>query len=207
MTSRRSGLSLLEALVALVILLIGLVPLVQTFQGGFRATQMGREHTQALYLADSVLEDVRARVATTLGRYYGIADDARTVRDRATAGVWKSVFAGLAEDRKKVVSTDRSQVSTFFSSMVDWKGGSPGPIGPESDPITFAQYRGFTTEVKVAFDVEGAPIDSDGDSKSETDMCEVAVTVRWTESKGEEKSLVVSSLFTLEDFNRALGSQ
>jgi hypothetical protein len=191
-------------LVGLVVLLIGLVPLVQTFQGGFQATQMGREHTQALYLADSVLEEVRARVATSLSRYYRISDDARTIRDRASAGAWKAVFAGLSEGKKKVVGSDRSQISTYFASMVDG-GGAPGPIGPDSDPITFAQYRNFTTEVKVGFDVEGAPIDSDGDSKGETDMCELVVTVRWIERKGEERSLVLSSIFTLEDFNRALG--
>jgi len=203
--SKTCGMTLLEALVALAILIVGLFPLVQTFQGGFHATLLGREHSQALFLADSVLEEVRARVATSLGRYYGLADDAKTIRDRTAAGAWKAVFNTMAEGKKKVVGTDRSAVSTYFSSMVHPKGGQLGPIGPDIDPIAYAQLAGFTTQVEVNFDVESAPIDSNGDSKAETDMCEVLVTIRWTDQNGGERSYSVSSLFTLEDFNRAPG--
>jgi len=199
------GLSLIEALVALAILLVGLCPLVMTFQGGFHATLLGREHTQALFLADSILEEVRARVATNLGRFYSLSDDAKTIRERAVSGAWKAVFNTMAEGRKKVVGVDRSEISTYFASMFQPKDGVLGPIVPDVDRVAYAQLAGFTTQVDVKFDVEGAPIDSNGDSKPETDMCEVFVTVCWKEQNGTEQSYSISSLFTLEDFNRALG--
>lgn len=207
MTPRRvRALSLVEALMGAVILFIGLVPLVHTFRTGMKATQVSKEHTQAMFLADSVMEDVRARVQSSLGRYYRIADDAATVRQRADSGAWKSVFLPLAETRRKVVSQDPTAISTYFAQMVDARGGGAGPITREADPVAFSQLACFSTEVLVGFDVEGAGIDSDADARSETDMCEVRVKVFWGDpSSGREASYELASLFSLEDYDRALG--
>lgn len=207
MRSRRTGLSLLEILLALVILMIGLYPLVETFRGGFAAVAMSREHGQALLLADSVMEEVRARITYSLGRYYGLADSGAVVRQRASAGAWKSVFTPLAEERRRVVSQNRSEVSTYFRSLFD-TGAGPQPVQAALDPIAARELAAFTTQVQVRFDVDGAAIDSDGDGRAETDMCEVAVTISWREGdKAEEKSLCLESLFTREEFDRALEGQ
>jgi prepilin-type N-terminal cleavage/methylation domain-containing protein len=202
--SKPRGLSLLEILVAMAILLIGLYPLVQTFRTGFAATRMSKEHGQAMLLADSVMEEIRARIAFGLGRYYGLAESGSTVRQRAAAGEWKNVFTPLAEPRRKIVSANRSDISTYFSHLYD-TGSGEGPVDATLDRIAARELAAFECEVKVRFEVDGAPIDSDGDGRAETDMCEVDVTVHWRENAtGEEKSARLTSLFTREDFDRAL---
>lgn len=207
----RTGLSMLEILVALAILMIGLYPLVETFRGGFAATKMSKEHGQALLLADSVMEEVRARITYSLGRYYGLAETGTVVRQRASAGAWKNVFTPLAEERRRVVSQNPSEISTYFKSLFATAPvgtGAAGPVVAALDPIAVRELAAFTTQVQVRFDIDGAAIDSDGDGRSESDMCEVAVTVSWREGeKAEEKSLRLETLFTREDFDRALEGQ
>lgn len=197
---RPAGISLLEILIALTILLIGLYPIVETFRSGFRATHLTKEHAQATMLADSVLEEVRARVTAGLGRYYTLADSGEVVRQRAGAGAWKRVFEPLAEERRKVVSANASEVSTYFRALFDG-----GPVTAAVDRIAVKELAAFSIEVQVRFDVEGAPIDSDGDGRAETDMCEVTVTVIWTDpGQPGEKTVRLGSLFTREEFDRAL---
>lgn len=184
--------------------MIGLYPIVETFRSGFKSTHLTKEHAQATMLADSVLEEVRARVTAGLGRYYTLADSGATVRQRAAAGAWKRVFEPLAEERRKVVSADQSEISTYFRALFD-AGSGPGPVVAAVDRIAVKELAAFTTEVEVRFDVEGAPIDSDGDGRAETDMCEVSVIVRWSEpGMPDEKSVRLSSLFSREEFDRAL---
>lgn len=207
MVRRATALSLLEILLAMVILLIGLYPLVETFRGGFAATRMSKEHAQALLLADSIMEEVRARITYGLGRYHGLGDSGTVVRQRASAGAWKSVFTPLAEERRRVVSQDPSGISTYFKNLFD-TGEGAGPVRAALDPIAARELAAFTTQVQVNFDVEGAAIDSDGDGRAESDMCEVAVTISWREDgRADEKSLRLGSLFTREDFDRALEGQ
>lgn len=204
---RRAGLSLLEILIALVILMIGLYPLVETFRGGFAAVNLTKEHGQALLLADSVMEEIRARITYGLGRYYGLGDSGTVVKDRASRGAWKSVFQPLAEERRRVVSRNPSEISTYFKAVFD-TGAGPAPVSEALDPIAARELAGFTTQVSVRFDVDGAAIDSDGDGRPETDMCEVEVTVSWRENeRADERSIKVASLFTREDFDRALEGQ
>lgn len=158
---------------------------------------MTKEHGQALLLADSVMEEARARITFSLGRYYGLSDSGTVVKERAGRGAWKSVFTPLAEERRKVVSASPSEISTYFKE-------SQGMF----DPIAQRELAAFATQVSVRFDVEGAPIDSDGDGRAETDMCEVEVAVFWRDqAENRERSIKVASLFTREDFDRALEGQ
>lgn len=182
--------------------MIGLYPLIETFRGGFAAVGASKEHGQALLLADSVMEEVRARVTYGAGRYYGLADSGTVIKERAARGAWKSVFQPLAEERRKVVSQNPAEISTYFKSVFG------GPVQAALDPIAARELAAFATQVSVRFDVDGAPIDSDGDGRAETDMCEVEVAVFWTDAaRHEERSLKVASLFTREDFDRALEGQ
>lgn len=189
--------SLLEILVALAILIIGLYPLIETFRGGFAAVSMTKEHGQALLLADAVMEEVRARITFSLGRYYGLADSGTVVKERASRGAWKTAFSALAEERRKVVSANASEISTYFKE-----------IQSSLDPIATRELGHFATQVSVRFDVDGAPLDSDGDGRAETDMCEVEVAISWHDgAENRERSIKVASLFTREDFDRALEGQ
>ena len=182
----RRGISLLEALVALAILVIGLVPLVETFRTGFKSTQMSKEHTQALYLADSVMEHARARILTSLAPFYQLEDSPARIRTRVTGNEWKTALEKLGHARMPVI-------------------GSPYFAGLPPDPTGARALQAFQIQVLVTFGAAGAPIDTDGDRKAETDMCQLAVQVWWAEADGSPKNYELVSLFGRADYNRALG--
>lgn len=186
----RRALGLLEIVVALAILLIALVPLVESFRTSFRGVKLGRAHLQAMLAADAVLEDVRAQVAGRLPGYYKVADSTRAVDQAATAGAWRNAFSGLAEPRGRMLASKY------------WLGLTA--LG--TDPVVVRQYESFETEVAVAFDVGGAPIDPDGDGTPASDMCQVAVTVWFTDPDlAAPSSYRLAALFGRDDHNRAPG--
>lgn len=186
----RHALGLLEIVVALAILMIALVPLVESFRTSFRGVKLGRAHLQAMLAADAVLEDVRAQVAARLPGYYKLSDSTRDVDQRAAAGAWQTAFIGLAEPRGRMLASKYWQ---GFAALA-------------SDPVAARQYEGFETEVQVAFDAGGAPIDPDGDGTPASDMCQVAVTVFFTDPDlAAPSSYRLAALFGRDDHNRAPG--
>lgn len=204
----RGGLTLLEAVVALVIFLVGLIPLVAAYQASFKSIGLGREHGQALLIAQSVLEEAQARVATSLSRFYGPQHDSATIRTRAAAGAWRAVFAPLAHGRRKVVSTDRSEISTYFQRVIEIETGEQRPLDRGADADLYAILERYWVTVSVQHEVQGAPIDSDGKNGPETDMCEVEVIVSWAEPGTDiERSSQLSTIYSLEDHNRVLDSR
>ena len=203
MALRRSGISLLETLIALVVLLIGLVPLVETFRGSFRGITVSKQHTQAMLLAEAVLEEARTRIETRLPRYWNLADTSKDIRAKAAAGAWKTMFKTLEEGPRPVVASDPSQVSSYFGRLVIGAAGTPGPVDAASDPIAASDLARFTVEVRVHLG-EATPLDSDNDGQTETDMCEMEVLVTWKEPpQAQDQVYRLATVFTLADFNRA----
>lgn len=187
------------------IFMVGVVPLVVAYLGGFHSIELGREHAQAVLIAQAVLDDVQGRVSSGLGRYYGPSDDAARIRAKVDAGAWRAVFAPLAEGRKKVVSADRSEVSTYFQRVLETRSGEQRPLDAATHPELYRLLERYWIAVSVQHDLDGAPIDSDGRNGPETDMCQVEVTVTWRDSgSGADRSHRLATLFTLEEYNRAL---
>ena len=203
--SLRRGLSLLEILVALTILLIGLVPLVDAFKTGFRGAALTGEHAQAMLIAESVMEEARARVTYSLTRYYGLADTGSEVLKRARRGDWKNDFLRLeTPGPEPIVSTDRSKISTYFRTVFN-DGTGEGPISGAIDPIAVRQLEKFRVAVKVSFGQSSEGIDSNGDRRPESDMCEIEVIVTWDEpGRPAPEPVRLKSLFTREEYDRAL---
>jgi prepilin-type N-terminal cleavage/methylation domain-containing protein len=190
---QRHGLTLLEILAAVSILVIAAVPLIQAMRTGSSSVRLGRDVACAMLLAESVLEVVRARVSLL---------EAPAAAGTTGLSQWQQRFRDLAEPgKKKVVSANASEVSSFFKSVVAPATGSgpatATPITAASDPVTFQALSGFEVETEVKFEVNGAIIDSDGDHRAEPDMCEFIVTVHWKEPKLGDRSYRLSALFSM----------
>jgi len=204
MKTTRRGLSLLEVLLAVVILLIGLVPIVDAYRTGFRSTSLSREHTQALLLAESAMEEARARVTYSLSRYYSLKDTGKEIIPLARAGRWKDDFLALqTAGPGRVVSANAPEVSPYFAKLFN-AGGGEAPLTPALDANAARLLERFRVSVRVEFEPDGKPIDSDNDGRGETDMCQVVVQVDWDEEGRPHPPVVLKSLFTREDYDRAL---
>jgi len=107
-----------------------------------------------MLLADSCLEQARARVATAIRP--APRDDGRVPPE-----AWRAAFGALAEvSRKWSPRTPPRSRATFNMS-------TPGRAASRTDPerrgpLAFAQFAPFEVEVQVHFDVNGAPLDADG---------------------------------------------
>jgi hypothetical protein len=187
--SRRAALSLLEVVVAACIAVIAMVPLLVAMMKGKDADLLSEHTARAMLLADSVLEQARARITSAIRPQPG-SDG------RVTIDAWRTVFNQLAESRKKVVSPNAAEVSSYFQRIDDPRGGAAGPVQEGVDPLTFSQLAGMEVEVQVHFDVNGAQIDSDGDRRAESDMCELVVVVHWNEPQLGPRSYQLNAVLT-----------
>lgn len=203
--SGRPGLSLLEILVALTILLVGLVPLVDAFNTGFRGAALTGEHAQAMLLAESAMEEARARVTYSLTRYYSLAETGAEILPRARRGDWQADFLRLqTRGSEPVVSSDPSRICTYFRALFN-DGAGEAPITGAIDLVAARALEKYRVEVKVSFGASSQGIDSNGDQRPETDMCEIQVDVTWVEpGKAPSQPVRLKSLFTREEYDRAL---
>lgn len=170
---------MLEIVVVVMILAIAAVPFLQSFQSFSRSMHRSARHAAAIFVAQSVMEQLRHRVSVS-----GDLD-----------------AAAMREAGAVVVSTGEGEggaVSQYFASFQNLQGTELHGITFEDAPDLYRQLEHFRCDIQVqpATDI---PVDSDGDGNAEADMLEVGVTVRWMAPAGGERSTTLWTMFTTVD--------
>jgi hypothetical protein len=170
---------MLEIVVVVMILAIAAVPFLQSFQSFSRSMHRSARHAAGIFLAQSVLEQLRHRVEVE-GNL-----EAETMRE---AG---AVVVGGAGDGAE----EGGGVSQYFAHFQNLQGTEFHGISFEDDPDLYRQLEHFSCDIEVnpAADI---PVDTDGDGDAEQDMLEVGVTIRWLAPAGGERSTTLWTMFT-----------
>ncbi len=173
---RRSGLTFMEVVMITVILAVVAIPFLNSFRSLSRNAHRSARHTRALYLAQSILEQIRHRVTVD-----GELDP-----------------ANLEEQGAKVVGADASQ---YFLRFENLKGLGLAPFGEESHPVFYQQLKLYECEIQVTqgSDVSPNPIDTDEDGEPEDDILEVGVTLKWMNPMGGPREATLWTLITSLD--------
>lgn len=173
MPDERRGASLLEVVIIALLLGIVSIPLLQSFGSFSRSMHRSTRHTRAIYLAQSVLEQIRARAFVS----------------RDLLGELES----LAEDSRQVVDQGGS-ASRFFLRFENLQGSDLHGITEETDPDLFQQLSLYRCEVQVQTG-SSVPLDT-GSAEAAEDIVEVGVTIRWPNPKGGERSITLWTVLT-----------
>jgi len=172
----RHGLSLLEVVIVALILGVVAVPLMQGFGTFTRGMHRSTRQTSAVYVAQSILEQIRRRVVL---RRAGPPD-----------------FSAYAEEGAQVTSEEAGAASQYFLRFENLEGTSFHGITAETDPELHRQLSRYSCEVQVHFDAPDPNLDSDVDGEPEADLAEIGVTVRWEAPGGGERSTTLWTLVT-----------
>lgn len=126
------GFTLIEVLIAVLILSIGLLSLALTQVNSMRSTHSSYLRTQATFLADDILDSIRANRVNAEGGAYDIAIGVSASGTASTAvndlSAWKGNLAGMlpAGDGSIV----RDGATGEFTVTVQWKDRDDTTAGP-----------------------------------------------------------------------------
>jgi type IV pilus assembly protein PilV len=142
---RASGFTLIEALVALVVLSIGLLGVAGMQIAGLQANQSAASRTQASYLADDIIDRMRANNTNARSGAYNIAAMGGTVAGTTTAALdvqaWVAELLSLPSGQGQIQVNAATNIATVTIRWVDSRGGDSSECtGVHLDscaPITF----------------------------------------------------------------------
>ena len=166
---------MLEVVVVVMILAIAAIPFLQSFRSFSRSMHRSARHAAAIFVAQSILEQLRHRVSVTGDL------EAEAMREAGAVVVADTGDAG--------------GVSQYFARFQNLEGTDFHGITREDAPDLYLQLEHFRCDIEVRPASE-IPVDSDGDGNSEDDMVEVGVTVRWQAPVGGERSTTLWTMFT-----------
>jgi type IV pilus assembly protein PilV len=142
---RASGFTLIEVLVALIVLSIGLLGVAGMQITGLRANQSAGSRTQASYLADDIIDRMRANNTSARNGDYNIATMGGTVTGTTTAALdvqaWVAELLSLPSGQGQIQVNAATNIATVTIQWVDSRGGDSNECtGVNLDscaPITF----------------------------------------------------------------------
>jgi type IV pilus assembly protein PilV len=124
---RASGFTLIEALVALVVLSIGLLGVAGMQIAGLQANQSAASRTQASYLADDIIDRMRANNTNARSGAYNIAAMGGTVAGTTTAALdvqaWVAELLSLPSGQGQIQVDATTNIATVTIQWVDSRGG------------------------------------------------------------------------------------
>ena len=142
--SAARGFTLIEALVALVVLSIGLLGVAGMQIAGLRANQSAGSRTQASYLADDIVDRMRANTTAARNGEYNVAMGATltgTTTAQKDVQAWVADLATLPSGKGSVALDATTNIATIIIQWVDSRGGDTSECtGANFDtcaPITF----------------------------------------------------------------------
>lgn len=165
--------------VAIIALIMGVVavPLMRGFGTFTRGMHRSTRQTGAVYLAQSIMEQIRRQVVI---RRAGGPD-----------------FASLAEEGATVVTETGATGSRYFIQFENLEGTTLHGITAESDPELYRQLSRYSCSVEVLEGPSSGEIDSDANGRPELDMAEIGVTVSWEIPGAQENARRSTTLWTL----------
>jgi type IV pilus assembly protein PilV len=120
------GFTLIEALVALVVLSVGLLGVAGLQLVGLRGNLSAASRTQANYLADDIIDRMRANYAAARNGEYDVALGA-TLAGATTAAVdvqaWVAELGSLPAGQGSVAVNAATSIATVTIQWVDSRGG------------------------------------------------------------------------------------
>jgi type IV pilus assembly protein PilV len=120
------GFTLIEALVALVVLSIGLLGVAGMQIAGLRANLSAGSRTQASYLADDIVDRMRANTTSARNGEYNVALGA-TLTGTTTAQMdvqtWVTELATLPSGKGSITVAPITNIATIIIQWVDSRGG------------------------------------------------------------------------------------
>jgi type IV pilus assembly protein PilV len=120
------GFTLIEALVALIVLSIGLLGVAGMQIAGLRANQSAASRTQASYLADDIIDRMRANNTNARSGAYNIAMGA-TVAGATTAALdvqaWVAELLSLPSGKGQIQVDPVTNIATVTIQWFDTRGG------------------------------------------------------------------------------------
>jgi type IV pilus assembly protein PilV len=143
--SRAAGFTLIEALVALVVLSIGLLGVAGLQLTGLRASSSAGSRTQASYLADDILDRMRANRSDALAGKYdvtlGVARSGTAMSD-VDVEAWQTDLSSSLPVGQGSIQTDTvTGLVTVIIQWVDSHGGDAtectGPLLATCSPLQF----------------------------------------------------------------------
>ncbi|MBI4861025.1 MAG: type II secretion system protein [Candidatus Riflebacteria bacterium] len=194
--TRWVGLSLLELLIAVAIVIVALASIFDTLRQN-RSTYLRLDAlVVGRLLAESIMDQAVHRFQIEDERFFDLSSTPVQIAAAARRGDWKRPFLALARSKTPVL-TPPGRSNPYFDPTT-------GPVLP-SDPGELRFFQGFAYEVTVSFDrskdEEGptTSIDSDGDSRGETDMARIVVEVFYRSADGPpiERSVCRLSTFVV----------
>jgi type IV pilus assembly protein PilV len=142
---RTKGFTLIEALVALVVLSVGLLGVAGLQMIGLRANLSAASRTQASYLADDIIDRMRANTTgVTNGEYAPLAFGA-TIAGTTTAAkdvqAWVAELRTLPAGQGSIAVDLATNIATVTIKWVDSRGGDvslcTGPNLENCTPVSF----------------------------------------------------------------------
>ncbi len=124
--SRSAGFTMVEALVALVVLSIGLLGVAGLQLTGLRANSSAASRSQASYLADDIIDRMRANRTAALSGSYNIAmGTAATGTNTPSIDLiaWQADLTALPAGQGSVAINAATGVATVSVQWVDSRGG------------------------------------------------------------------------------------
>ena len=138
------GFTLIEALVALVVLSIGLLGVAGMQIAGLRANMSAGSRTQASYLADDIVDRMRANNTAARSGSYNVAIGATltgTTTAQTDVQTWVAELATLPSGKGSIAVDPATNIATVVIQWVDSRGGDSSECtGANLDtctPITF----------------------------------------------------------------------
>jgi type IV pilus assembly protein PilV len=139
------GFTLIEALVALVVLSIGLLGVAGMQIAGLRANLSAASRTQASYLADDIVDRMRANNTAARGGSYNVALGATlsgTTTNALDVQAWVAELQSLPSGQGSISVNPATNIATVTIQWVDSRGGdSSACTGANLDvcaPISFS---------------------------------------------------------------------
>lgn len=168
--------SLLEILLAGVLVVAATIPLLDTFGGLRRGLQTSTRRVTALFLAQSILENVRYRLYN-FGPFAG-ALPAPADRNQAIV----EFFEELREEGAQVATDSDPERSLYFARIEDLSGTGLHGICRASHPNVFPRLAAFSCRLEVISD--SPETDGDGDGRPDEGLAELSVVIHWQEPTG-----------------------
>lgn len=120
------GFTLIEALVALAVLSIGLLGVAGMQIAGLRANMSAGSRTQASYLADDIVDRMRANYTAARNHDYDVALGATlagTSPAQKDVQAWFAELATLPSGKGSIAVADTTHIATIIIQWVDSRGG------------------------------------------------------------------------------------
>lgn len=152
------------------------IPMLRGFGSFTRGMHRSTRQTTAVYLAQSVLEQVRHRVLA--------------------AGPDGPPFGDLAEEGARIAADGDGPGSRYFAEFENLEGTTFHGITREADPELFRQLSRYGCRVEVYTTTGTGDLDADADGMEEPDMAEVGVTISWEAPGGSPRHTTLWTMVT-----------